>query len=57
MRILLGPSGSPRPTTLEGMAETRRMGLQAMELSFTHGVRMSNTTAKQAVKTVISKKF
>ncbi len=47
MRILLGPSGSPKPTTLEGLGEVKRLGLQSMELSFTHGVRMGIDLAKQ----------
>ncbi|MBI4170238.1 MAG: TIM barrel protein, partial [Candidatus Aenigmarchaeota archaeon] len=47
MQILLGPSGSPMASTLEGLQEVRRLGLDAMELSFTHGVRMSVGTAKQ----------
>jgi deoxyribonuclease IV len=47
MKIFLGPSGSPKSTTLEGLIETKRLGLHAMELSFTHGVRMSNALALQ----------
>ncbi len=45
MRILLGPAGSPAPSSLEGVAAVAAMGLQAMELSFTHGVHMTVETA------------
>lgn len=47
MQILLGPSGSPAASTLEGLPEVRRLGLDAMELSFTHGVHMGLDTAKR----------
>jgi deoxyribonuclease-4 len=47
MKIFLGPSGSPGKTTIDGLAAVRAMGLDAMELSFTHGVRMGIETAKQ----------
>ncbi len=47
MRISLGPSGSPEPSTLEGLGTVKKLGLQSMELSFTHGVRMGLDTAKQ----------
>src|SRR3989338_9797446 len=47
MKISLGPSGSPKPSTLEGLGEVKRLGLQSMEPSFTHGVRMGLDTAKQ----------
>ena len=50
MKISLGPSGSPKPSTLEGLGEIRRLGLDAMELSFTHGVRMGVETAKDIGK-------
>lgn len=41
MRILLGPAGSPAGSTLEGIAAVKRLGLQAMEVEFVRGVRMS----------------
>lgn len=46
MQIILGPSGSPLSSSLEGLHEVKRLGLHAMELSFTHGVRMGIETAK-----------
>ena len=50
MAILLGPAGSPSKSTLEGIGEVKRLGLQAMEVQFTHGVRMGNELAKQVGK-------
>lgn len=47
MRINLGPAGSPGRSTLEGIGMVREMGLQAMEVQFTHGMKMSNETAKE----------
>jgi len=47
MQIFLGPAGSPKPSTLEGLAEVGNLGLHAMELSFTHGVRMGLDMARQ----------
>ncbi len=47
MKILLGPAGSPVSSTLEGVSEVKKLGLQAMEVEFTYGVRMSNALAKK----------
>lgn len=47
MHIILGPSGSPKNSTLEGLGAVKSMGLQAMEISFTHGVRMGIDKARQ----------
>ena len=47
MKILLGPAGTPAKSTLEGLALVHEAGLHAMEVAFTHGVRMGNDTAKQ----------
>ncbi len=47
MNIALGPAGSPAPTTREGVAVVASLGLTAMEVAFTHGVRMRNETARQ----------
>ncbi|HLD78422.1 MAG TPA: TIM barrel protein, partial [archaeon] len=46
MKILLGPAGSPAASSLEGVVRVAELGLQAMELSFTHGVHMSIATAE-----------
>lgn len=46
MQILLGPAGSPTGNTLSGMAEVKRLGLQAMEVQFSHGVGMGLAMAK-----------
>lgn len=50
MKISLGPSGSPGKSTLEGIPLVAEMGLDALELSFTHGVHMSVETAKAVGK-------
>ena len=47
MKINLGPAGSPAKSTLEGIKETKRLGLQAMEVEFVRGVKMSNPLAKE----------
>jgi deoxyribonuclease-4 len=48
--IKLGPAGSPVSGTLEGVRKVRELGLQAMEVEFVRGVRMSNDLAKQCGK-------
>src|SRR3989338_2094963 len=40
-QILLGPAGSPAASTLDGIAAVKQLGLQAMEVQFTHGIVMS----------------
>ncbi|MGB9748800.1 MAG: TIM barrel protein [Candidatus Woesearchaeota archaeon] len=45
--ILLGPAGSPLKSTIEGISEIRKLGLQAMEVEFTHGIKMSDYLAKE----------
>ena len=47
MNIVLGPAGSPVPSTREGIAAVNSLGLGAMEVAFTHGVRMRNETADE----------
>jgi len=47
MNIRLGPAGSPASSTLEGIKEVKRLGLQAMECEFVRGVKMSNSLAKE----------
>jgi deoxyribonuclease-4 len=44
--ILLGPAGSPLTSTIEGISEIKKLGLQAMEVEFTHGIKMSDSLAK-----------
>ncbi len=45
--IKLGPAGSPLSSTFDGIGEVKRLGLQALEVQFTHGVRMSLELSKQ----------
>ncbi|HJW97464.1 MAG TPA: TIM barrel protein [archaeon] len=47
MIIKLGPAGSPAKSTLEGIREVKKLGLQAMEVEFVRGVKMSNDLAKE----------
>ncbi len=48
--IFLGPAGSPEKSTISGIETIRKLGLQAMEVEFTYGVRMSNALAKKIGK-------
>jgi deoxyribonuclease-4 len=43
--IMLGPAGSPESSSVEGVYSVAKMGLSAMEVEFTHGVRMREETA------------
>lgn len=45
--IKLGPAGSPVSGTLEGIKKVKELGLQAMEVEFVRGVKMTNELAKQ----------
>lgn len=45
-KIMLGPAGS-NGNTLEGVEHVKKIGLQAMEVEFTYGVKMSNELAKK----------
>ncbi|MEE9525391.1 MAG: TIM barrel protein [Candidatus Woesearchaeota archaeon] len=47
MRILFGHAGFGGLGNLEGVEHTKKLGLDAMEVAFTYGVRMSNATAKE----------
>ena len=51
MDILLGPSGIPisckGSSSIEGVKRVAELKLNAMEISFTHGVHMSLKTAKE----------
>lgn len=47
MKILLGPAGSPAKSTAEGIKTVRGLGLHAMEVAFTHGIRMGNELAER----------
>lgn len=52
-RILLGPAGTPTGTnggTLKGVEEVANIGLDAMEVQFTHGVRMGLNLAEEVGK-------
>ncbi|MBU0979784.1 MAG: TIM barrel protein [Nanoarchaeota archaeon] len=44
--IRIGPAGTG-PEPLKGMQEVKNAGLDAVELEFTYGVRMTNETAKE----------
>ena len=48
--IFLGPAGTPTITkggTLDAVKEVAELGLNAMEVQFTHGIRMSTRLAEQ----------
>jgi deoxyribonuclease-4 len=47
MRINLGPAGSPLASTFEGIAKVKELGLQSMEVQFSHGIKMSVDLAKK----------
>jgi deoxyribonuclease-4 len=47
MKIYLGPAGSPVSSSIDGVAKVKELGLNAMEVEFTYGVRMSNSLAKE----------
>jgi deoxyribonuclease-4 len=47
MKILFGPAGSAGLGNEEGVKHTKELGLEAMEVEFTYGVRMSNSDAKK----------
>ncbi len=47
MQILLGPAGSPANSTLEGVSAVKKLGLDVMEVQFTHGVRMKPELAEK----------
>ncbi len=52
MKIRLGPAGVPsvskEHSTLSGIRTVKELGLQAMEVEFVRGVKMSNELAEQA---------
>jgi deoxyribonuclease-4 len=54
MKIRLGPSGIPISTksnsSMEGVKKVAELKLDAMEISFTHGIHMSLETAKELGK-------
>ena len=54
MKIRLGPSGIPisaqSNSSIEGVKKVAELGLDAMEISFTHGIHMSLATAKELGK-------
>ncbi len=56
-QILLGPAGSPEKSTLEGIATIKKLGLQSMEVQFTHGIHMSDELAKQIGEEKIKQKI
>lgn len=41
MKIILGPAGSPSSSTIDGIKVVKELGLGAMEVQFSHGIRMS----------------
>jgi len=45
--LKIGIAGTPGETTLEGLELIPKLGLEAMEVEFTHGVLMNNTMAKR----------
>jgi len=46
-KILLGPAGSSGLGNEAGLNETKRLGLDAMEIEFTYGVKMKNEEARR----------
>ncbi len=46
-KILLGPAGSSGLGNEEGLKKCRELGLEAMEVEFTYGVKMKNEEAKR----------
>jgi len=46
-RILLGPAGTPAKSTFDGLAKTKDLGLHAMEVQFSHGIKMGSNLAKR----------
>ena len=51
MKILLGPAGIPLSAkglgTVKGIQKVNEIGLKAMEIEFTHGVQIKNSSAKE----------
>ena len=47
LKILLGPGGSAGLGNEEGIKKCKELGLEAMEIEFTYGVRMENEEAKK----------
>ncbi len=45
--ILLGPAGSPEKSSIEGVSRVKELGLDAMEVEFVRGVKMSNELANE----------
>ncbi|MBU2520272.1 MAG: TIM barrel protein [Nanoarchaeota archaeon] len=46
-QIKLGPAGSPGKSTLEGISMVKEMGLQTMEVQYSHGIGMGVPLAKK----------
>jgi len=46
-KILLGPAGSAGLGNEEGLRKCKELGMEAMEIEFTYGVRMKNDEAKR----------
>lgn len=55
MKILLGPAGIPLAAkgkgSVKGVEKTKELGLRAMEIEFTHGIKMKNGLAKELGET------
>jgi len=54
--ILLGPAGSPAKSTLEGITEVKKLGLCAMEVQYTHGIKMNLALAEEVGKVAKKRK-
>jgi len=46
-QIRLGPAGSPANSTFEGLSKVKELGLNAMEVQYSHGVGMGLPLAKR----------
>jgi len=51
--IKIGPAGSSGLGNLKGIEHCKELGLQAMEVEFTHGVQMGNSTAFEIGKLAV----
>jgi endonuclease IV len=50
MKIYLGPAGTPGKSTLDGISVLEKLGLQAMEVQFSHGVGRLAKRIKNTIK-------
>lgn len=51
------PLSTPAPTTLAGISQARKLGLDAMELEFVHSVNLNEATASEVYSSVSKNSF